>query len=114
MGRRLAEAECAVGVLDPRVEPRAHVRDGFVATFWTYYDNEPFPDPGGTLAPSRLGMEHPPPAESVSAADTAWTDYAEALARLHARMRRIDVSWFLQTPALQYRYTEIDGWQRLV
>jgi aminoglycoside phosphotransferase (APT) family kinase protein len=48
------------------VEPRVYERDGFVITLWTYY--EPAPPP------------------SVSPAD-----YADALERLHAGMRTLDV-----------------------
>jgi hypothetical protein len=66
LARRLAETDSPVAGLEPRVEPRAYVRDGFVVTLWTYY--EPVPSPG--LAPA---------------------EYARALVRLHAGMRRIDV-----------------------
>jgi hypothetical protein len=69
LARRLAECGCPVAALDPRVEPRAYERDGFVVTLWTYYE--------------------PVISREVSAAD-----YAHALERLHAGMRTIDV----QTP----------------
>src|SRR6266852_1094883 len=36
VGRRLAEAGCPVEELEPRVEPRVYVRDGFAITLWTY------------------------------------------------------------------------------
>src|SRR5207247_6516216 len=36
LAQRLAETESPVGVLEPRVEPRVHERDGFVVTLWTY------------------------------------------------------------------------------
>jgi Ser/Thr protein kinase RdoA (MazF antagonist) len=65
LAQRLAETGNPVPALDPRVEPRVHVRDGFVMNMWTYY--EPVP-------PRQV-----PPA-----------DYAHALERLHAGMRRID------------------------
>src|SRR5579862_1660801 len=38
VGRRLAEAGCPVEELDPRVEPRVYLRDGFAITLWTYYE----------------------------------------------------------------------------
>ncbi|AKZ60130.1 putative antibiotic resistance protein [Streptomyces ambofaciens ATCC 23877] len=63
---RLAEAGCPVAALDPRVEPRVHERDGFVVTLWTHYE---------PVTPREM-----PPA-----------DYAGALGRLHAGMRRLDV-----------------------
>ncbi|MGW3297369.1 phosphotransferase [Streptomyces xiamenensis] len=66
LAQRLAAADCPVAALDPRVEPRAHERDGFVVTFWTYY--EP------------VGTQEPSPA-----------DYADALLRLHTGMRPLDV-----------------------
>ena len=66
LAQRLAAAGCPVAALDPRVEPRVHGRDGFVVTFWTY---------------------HPP----VAPARVAPAAYADALARLHAGMRGLDV-----------------------
>lgn len=66
VARRLAEAQAPIGQLDPRVEPRLYVRDGFVITVWTYY----------------------PP---VAPPDVAPVDYADALLRLHAGLRQIDV-----------------------
>lgn len=66
LARRLAEAGCPVGALDPRVEPRVHERDGFVVTLWRYYE----PVAPGEVAPAVL---------------------ARALARLHAGMRALDV-----------------------
>jgi Ser/Thr protein kinase RdoA (MazF antagonist) len=67
VARRLAETETPVAALDPRVEPRVHVRDGFVMNMWTYY--EPVP------------RQQVPPA-----------DYAHALERLHAGMRQIGLT----------------------
>ena len=67
LAQRLAESGCPVAALEPRVDPRAYERDGFVVTLWTYY--EPV---------SRLEI---PPA-----------DYATALERLHAGMRELDVT----------------------
>lgn len=66
VARRLAETDCPVAALDPRVEPRVYVRDGFAATLWTYY-------------------------EPVSPRDGAPVEYAQALERLHAGMRTIDL-----------------------
>src|SRR5438094_2486674 len=63
----LAETESPVGVLEPRVEPRVYERDGFVVTLWTYYE----PVGAGELLPG---------------------DYANALERLHAGMRKLDVA----------------------
>jgi Ser/Thr protein kinase RdoA (MazF antagonist) len=65
LAQRLAATASPVAALDPRIEPRVHVRDGFVINMWTYY--EPVP-------PRQV-----PPA-----------DYAHALERLHAGMRQID------------------------
>ncbi|MGW0862403.1 phosphotransferase enzyme family protein [Streptomyces sp. NPDC002611] len=66
VAQRLNEVGCPVAVLEPRVEPRVHERDGFVITLWTYY------------AP-------------VTPSEVSPADYAHALARLHAGMREIDV-----------------------
>lgn len=65
LARRLAETESPVARLEPRVEHRGHERDGFEVTLWTYYE--------------------PMTAEISPAA------YAEALERLHAGMRKLDV-----------------------
>jgi aminoglycoside phosphotransferase (APT) family kinase protein len=61
----LAETEC-LAALEPYAAPRAYERDGFVVTLWTYY----------------------PP---VTARGVAPADYAKALERLHAGMRKLDV-----------------------
>jgi aminoglycoside phosphotransferase (APT) family kinase protein len=66
VARRLAETDSPVVALEPRVEPRVYVRDGFVINMWTYF-------------------------EPVSPPDVAPADYAQALQRLHARMREIDL-----------------------
>lgn len=64
LAQRLTESGSPVAALEPRVEPRAYERDGFVVTLWTYYAaGEP-----GTPA-----------------------DYAEALGQLHAGMQKLDV-----------------------
>jgi Ser/Thr protein kinase RdoA (MazF antagonist) len=66
LARRLAGSGCPVAALDPRVQPRVHERDGFTVTLWTYYE----PGADGEVPPAR---------------------YAQALSRLHAGMRRLDV-----------------------
>ncbi|MFC9680581.1 phosphotransferase enzyme family protein [Streptomyces sp. NPDC056948] len=66
LAQRLAEAGCPVAALEPRVEPRAYERDGFVITLWTYY-------------------------EPVSLREVSSADYAHALERLHTGMRELDV-----------------------
>jgi len=66
LAQRLAVTESPVAALEPRVEPRVYERDGFVVTLWTYYE--------------------PAPRQEVSPAD-----YANALERLHAGMRELDV-----------------------
>jgi hypothetical protein len=67
LARRLAETESPVGALDPRVEPRVYVRDGFAVTLWTYY-------------------------EPVAPQEVAPAEYARVLERLHTGMRRIDIA----------------------
>ena len=67
VARRLAETDSPVAALEPRVEPRVYVRDGFVVTLWTYY-------------------------EPVSPRDVTPAEYAQALERLHAGMRGIDLT----------------------
>jgi Ser/Thr protein kinase RdoA (MazF antagonist) len=66
LAQRLAKTESPVAALEPRVEPRVYVRDGFVVTLWTYYE----------VVPPRA---------------VAPAEYAHALERLHAGMRQIDV-----------------------
>jgi len=66
LAQRLAETDSPVAGLEPRVEPRVHERDGFVVTLWTYYN---------PVAPREVSP----------------ADYANALERLHAGMRKLDV-----------------------
>ncbi len=66
LAQRLAESKSPVAAPDPRVEPRVYERDGYVVTLWTYY-------------------------EPVARREVAPADYAHALTRLHAGMRKIDV-----------------------
>ena len=63
--QRLAAAGCPVGLLAPGVDPRVYTRDGFKVTLWIYYE---------------------PVTPHVSP-----VDYAKALERLHAGMRKVDV-----------------------
>jgi hypothetical protein len=65
LARRLAESDSPVAALDPRVEPWVYEHDAFTVTLWTYYE---------------------PVARTVPPAD-----YADALGRLHAGMRAIDI-----------------------
>ena len=67
LAQRLTEYGCPVAALEPRVEPHVYERDGFVVTLWTYY-------------------------EPVTSREVSPADYANALARLHAGMRKLDVA----------------------
>ena len=67
VARRLAETDSPVAQPEPRVEPRVYVRDRFAVTLWTHYE----PMPPRAIAPP---------------------EYADALTRLHAGMRQIDVT----------------------
>ena len=67
LAQRLSETESPVAALEPRVEPRVYERDGFVVTLWTYY-------------------------EPLSPPEVSPADYANALERLHAGMRKLDVT----------------------
>ena len=66
LAQRLAETGSPVAALEARVEPRVYERNGFAITLWTYY-------------------------ESAAAAGVSAADYANALARLHAGMRHLNV-----------------------
>lgn len=67
VARRLADTDSPVAEPERRVEPRVYERDGFAVTLWTYY-------------------------EPVPPQDVAPPEYAQALERLHAGMRRVDVT----------------------
>ncbi|MFI6480912.1 phosphotransferase [Nonomuraea sp. NPDC050663] len=67
IARHLDGTGSPVAGLDPRAEPRVHVRDGFAVTLWTYHQ------------PIAAPEDHPPAV------------YADALARLHARLRGVDL-----------------------
>jgi hypothetical protein len=64
---RLAESAGPIAAPAPHVEPRVYERDGFVVTWWTYYE--------------------------VVAAGPDWPGaYADALRRLHTSMRGVDIT----------------------
>ncbi|TDD59383.1 aminoglycoside phosphotransferase family protein [Kribbella antibiotica] len=65
--RLLAQTDSPVAPLESRVEPRVFVRDGFKIALWAYFE--------------------PVESRTLSAAE-----YAQALARLHAGLRRIEVT----------------------
>jgi Ser/Thr protein kinase RdoA (MazF antagonist) len=67
LAQRLTETESPVAALEPRVEPRVYEHDGFVVTLWTYY-------------------------EPLTPRDVSPADYANALERLHAGMRKLDIT----------------------
>jgi len=67
VARRLAKTDSPVAELEPRVEPRVYVRDGFTVTLWTYY-------------------------EPVAPRDVAPAEYARALEMHHAGMRQVEVT----------------------
>lgn len=77
LAQRLAESGCPVATLERRVDPRVYERDGFAVTLWTYHE---------PATPREV-----PPA-----------DYASALERLHAGMRKLD----LPTPHFTERVEE--------
>jgi hypothetical protein len=64
LARRLTETDIPVAELEPRVESRVYLRDGFAVTLWTYY-------------------------RAVPPGDFAPAEYAQALQRLHAGMRLV-------------------------
>jgi hypothetical protein len=66
LARRLAETRSPVAALVPPADPRVHRLDGFEITLWTYY-------------------------QPVGAAEVAPAAYADALERLHAGLRQLDV-----------------------
>ncbi len=67
LAQRLAETDCPVAALEPRVEPRVYERDGFAVTLWTYY-------------------------QPVAPQEVSPADYADALKRLHSGMRKLDIA----------------------
>ena len=79
--QRLAETDSPVAALEPRVEPRVFVRDGFEIAMWTYF-------------------------EPVQSRELPPADYAHALERLHAGMRQVDVA----TPHFMDRVADVQRW----
>jgi len=79
--RRLAVAEAPIAALEPRVEPRVFVRDGFEVELLSYYE----PVPRQALRPE---------------------DYANALKRLHGAMRQVDV----EAPHFTDRVADVQQW----
>jgi hypothetical protein len=79
LAQRLAEVGCPVCPLEPRADPIVYTRDGFAVTLWTYYE---------------------PVTPQLSP-----VDYAEALERLHAGMRKVDVP----SPRFTDRIAEAEG-----
>ena len=77
LAQQLAKTESPVAALESRAEPRVYERNGFVVTLWTYY-------------------------EPVTSRAVSPGDYADALARLHAGMRKLDVT----TPHFMDRVAE--------
>jgi aminoglycoside phosphotransferase (APT) family kinase protein len=67
LAQQLAVTGCPVAALEPRVEPRVYEHGGFALTMWMYY-------------------------ESMTARGPSPVDYAHALERLHAGMRKLDLS----------------------
>lgn len=65
LAQRLAQVGCPAGTVESRVEPLVYTHDGFTVTVWTYYE------------PSGAGVSP--------------TDYAAALANLHAGMRKLEL-----------------------
>jgi tRNA A-37 threonylcarbamoyl transferase component Bud32 len=65
VAQALAAVTAPIASLDPRVEPRVYELDGFAVTFWTYYRS--------------VANRGSPP------------DYANALHRLHAAMRSVQI-----------------------
>lgn len=64
LARRLAEVGSPVCTLQPQVDPLVYTRDGFAVTFWSYHE---------PVTPQLSPVE-----------------YADALERLHAGMRKVD------------------------
>src|SRR4051812_35346167 len=79
--QRVAEAGGPVAVLEPRVEPRVFLRDGFEIAMWTYF-------------------------EPVQSREVSPKGYAEALERLHHAMGQVDV----KTPHFTDRAADVERW----
>ena len=66
LAQQLVSSGCPVAGLEPRVAAHVYERDSFVVTLWTYYP--------------------------VTSPDVSPAEYADALERLHAGMRELEVS----------------------
>lgn len=86
VARRLADVDAPVAELDPRAEPRVHVRDAFAVSLWTYY--EPV---GSAIAPA---------------------DYADVFSRHHAALRQIDLDAPHFTNRVAVALREVDDGER--
>lgn len=82
LAQRLAATGSPVAVPDPRVPPRVYPQQGFQVSLWTYYP-------------------------SVRRPEDAPAEYADALHRLHAGLRRVEV-------AAPHFTDRVDQAQRLV
>lgn len=81
VAQRLAQTDCPMAPPAPQVAPAVYQQDGFVVTYWTYY-------------------------EVGSSGDVRPDDYARALARMHAGMRtvtRLSVRHFMDRVAAAQR-----------
>ena len=67
LAQHLAAIASPVAALEPRVEPRVYECDGFAVTLWTYY-------------------------EAVTPDQVSPAEYADALHRLHAGMRSVEIA----------------------
>jgi len=67
LAQRLAATASPVALPEPRVDPRVYEADSFAVTFWTYY-------------------------ETVNADQISPAEYADALQRLHAGMRSVEIA----------------------
>ena len=76
---RLADLASPVAALEPRVDPRVYEDDGFAVTLWTYY-------------------------EAVTPDQVSPAEYADALHRLHAGMRSVEIA----TPHFMERVAEAE------
>ncbi|MFK0071368.1 phosphotransferase family protein [Streptomyces sp. NPDC091046] len=86
VARRLADVDAPVGEPDPRVAPRAHVRDALAVSLWTHYE---------PLVP-----------------DITPAGYADVLMRHHAALRRIDVDAPHFTDRVAVALAEVDDRER--
>ena len=66
LAQRLAVLGSPVAALEPRVDPRVYEDDGFALTLWTYYE--------------------------TARNQVTSSDYADALQRLHAAMRNLEIA----------------------